>query len=265
MEKDGPQTRGQGLCKHEDTVHTRHLILCRFKSGIRPRRERAQSWDSCPCKAPSPGDAKFPFFDWSLCDGSTGILQRISCSWAARCNPAIEPRCSVDTKATEHSLGLRKALYHMLVMTCKLFITVLFFLLKYLSLLKLCHLSLGALKGKDASTYASSFTLLLTLACFISSSAISMKFFLKATTRLPLKLVSSVRIRLCSLKRKCHFRHKETSAEAVCIGYAWTHTPFFPDSESLSNFCRHCRWCSSAWGISLLFSRALSKALLEFS
>lgn len=32
---------------------------------------------------------------------------------------------------------------------------------------------------------------LLTLACFISSSAISMRFFLKATTRLPLKLVSS--------------------------------------------------------------------------
>lgn len=31
----------------------------------------------------------------------------------------------------------------------------------------------------------------LTLACFISSSVISMRFFLKATTRLPLKIVSS--------------------------------------------------------------------------
>lgn len=41
----------------------------------------------------------------------------------------------------------------------------------------------------------------LTLACFISSSAISMRFFLKATTRLPLKLVSSRRKTLWSLKR----------------------------------------------------------------
>ena len=46
---------------------------------------------------------------------------------------------------------------------------------------------------------------------------------------------------------------------------AWMNKPFFPDSESLSNFCRQCCWCSSAWGMSLLFSRALSRALLEFS
>lgn len=112
-------------------------------------------------------------------------------------------------------------------------------------------------------------TVLLTLACFISSSAISMRFFLKATTRLPLKLVSSREEDIMQSEQgSCvayHLTEKETTTEWVCICYIWMHKPFFPDSESLSNFCRQCCWWSSAWGMSLLFSRALSKALLEFS
>lgn len=49
------------------------------------------------------------------------------------------------------------------------------------------------------------------------------------------------------------------------LAHSWTYEPLFPDSESLSNFRRQCFCCSSAWGTSLLFSRALSSALLEFS
>lgn len=111
---------------------------------------------------------------------------------------------------------------------------------------------------RHIKSHPCSFIALLTLACLISSSAISMRFFLKATTRLPLKLVSSTRTTQKRFSQyNLHFTHKKS--------VEYMYKPFFPDSESLSNFCRHCCWCSSAWGTSLLFRRALSSALLEFS
>lgn len=45
----------------------------------------------------------------------------------------------------------------------------------------------------------------------------------------------------------------------------WPHSPSFADSESCSNFWQHSCWCVSASLTSLLFNRALSSALFEFS
>lgn len=69
------------------------------------------------------------------------------------------------------------------------------------------------------------------LACFICSSDISIRFFLNAATLYHVKLISSS----------------------------------FADSESCSNFWQHSCWCASANWMSLLFNRALSNALFEFS
>lgn len=137
MEKDGPQTRGRGLCKHEDIVLTRYLVLRRGLKWhqTQGRAERGLGVMSMQ----GPRDTRFPF-------AMTGHLVMVE----------------------QKYLKTRQLLLSSSMHPCN--------------------------------------RVTLFLACLISSSAISMRFFLKATTRLPLKLVSS----------------------------------FFPDSESLSNFFRQC-------------------------
>lgn len=57
----------------------------------------------------------------------------------------------------------------------------------------------------------------LAFACLISSSVISMRFFLKATTRLPLKMVSSVGVTRSSSKCVAHWnKHSNRSTLFMC-------------------------------------------------
>lgn len=60
MEKVGPQTRGQGLCKHEDTVHTRHLNLVQgLKVASDPGESGHRAEIHVHARPPPPGTPSF--------------------------------------------------------------------------------------------------------------------------------------------------------------------------------------------------------------
>lgn len=77
MEKDGPQTRRQGLCKHEDAVLTRYSSLVQ---GLKWRRTQvgAERGAWSHVHARPWGRQVSICCDWSLGDGGTGTLGNTS-------------------------------------------------------------------------------------------------------------------------------------------------------------------------------------------
>lgn len=78
MEKDGPRTRGQGLCKHEDILLTRHLASRRvLKVASDPWVGTEIGLGFMSMQGPGGRQASI-FYDWSLGNGRTWILEVLS-------------------------------------------------------------------------------------------------------------------------------------------------------------------------------------------
>lgn len=78
MEKDGPRTREQGLCKHEDILLTRHLVLCRVLKWHQTHGVGAEMGLGVMSMQGPRGCQVSICYDWSLGDGRTGILENMS-------------------------------------------------------------------------------------------------------------------------------------------------------------------------------------------